>query len=95
MRFFRTMLVAAAATTASVNAKALNQHQQRSLVDVCANVDADLVVLGIVFGKIELCLCVSAIPVLLTTNLVVELAVAAKGAAAVTAALTALVRLVK
>lgn len=90
MLFLRPILVAFAAT-ASVNANALRQYHQRSLVDICANVDADLKILGIVLGKIDLCLCVSAIPQLLHTNLVLEAGVVLFGESAVTAAVTALV----
>jgi hypothetical protein len=93
MRFLRPVIVALAATTASVNANALRQHQQRALLDICANVDAELKLLGLVFGKIELCLCISAIPTLIQTNLIVKAAVLLAGEAAVTAALNALVRL--
>jgi hypothetical protein len=91
MRVFRTMFVALAATATSINAKALQQHHQRSLVDVCANVDADLKVLGIVVGHLDLCLCVSAIAGLLTSNPIIKIAVDLFGDVAVTAALTALV----
>jgi len=95
MRLFRTLLLGLAAATTSVKANALRQYQQRALLDICANVNADLALLGLVFGKIDLCLCVSALPVFITTNLVAKAAVLLAGDAAVTAALTALVRLLK
>src|SRR5882672_2797719 len=91
MRFFRTTLVALAATATTVNAGALRQYKQRSLVDACANVDAHLTLHDQVFGKIHLCLCVSAIPALLTTDHVVKSAVSVAGKAAVVAALKKLV----
>lgn len=91
MRFIRPFLFGLAATSATVNANALRQHQQRALLDICANVDAELKLLGIVFGKIDLCLCVSTIPHLLETNLILKAAVLLLGKNAVTAAVTALV----
>jgi len=89
MRFARSIVVALTAVTTSVNA--LRQHKQRALLDVCANVDADLALLAVVFGKIDLCLCVSALPVFITTNLFAKAAVLVNGDAAVIAALTALI----
>lgn len=90
MHFLRPILLTLAAS-ASVNANALRQYHQRSLVDICANVDADLAILDIVLGKLDLCLCVSAIPKLLSVNLLLKTAVLLFGDAAVTAAVTALV----
>jgi hypothetical protein len=90
MRFLRPVLAALVAS-ASVNANTLHQYHPRSLIDICANVDADLKLLDIVVGRIDLCLCVSAIPQLLSTNLILKAGVLLVGKSAVTAAVTALV----
>ncbi|OCH90062.1 hypothetical protein OBBRIDRAFT_826179 [Obba rivulosa] len=68
---------------------------QRALLDVCANVDAELQVdlLGIkvVVGLIEVCLCLSVLPTFITTNIIAEAAVGLVGEASVLSALTDLV----
>jgi len=94
MRLFRSTVMALATISSTVSANVLHQHQQRApLADVCANVDANLAILGIVAGRIDLCLCVSALPVFVTTNLIAIIAVALPGGgtANVIAALTALI----
>jgi len=67
----------------------------RQIVDVCAFVNADLLldVAGVTkdFGALDLCLCGSALPVFITTNLVAIAAVEALDSADVIAALTALI----
>ncbi|KAF8586881.1 hypothetical protein K439DRAFT_1386452 [Ramaria rubella] len=91
MRFLRSLLFALAASSPSISANALRQHQQRSLVDICANVDADFGLLGITYGRLELCICVSGIPALLETNAVLQNAVLVGGQSATTAAVNALI----
>ncbi|KAF8531711.1 hypothetical protein JB92DRAFT_2690761 [Gautieria morchelliformis] len=86
MRFLRPLIFGLTAS-ASISAKSLQQYHQRSLVDVCANVDADLLTLG----KLDLCICVSAIPNLLSTNPLLKIAVNLYGTGVVTNALKALI----
>ncbi|KAJ7271180.1 hypothetical protein C8J57DRAFT_1508131 [Mycena rebaudengoi] len=43
--------------------------------DTCASLNNDLSILGIVFGKLNTCLCISQVPAFLTTNLVALAAV--------------------
>jgi hypothetical protein len=96
MRFKSLVLVLsalAASTTASGGS--LNQYKQRSLIDTCANVNDEIKILGIVFGRLELCLCASAIPSLLSTNLLLQAAVLSHGKLPVVAAVTELVGLQK
>ncbi|GJJ14244.1 hypothetical protein Clacol_008508 [Clathrus columnatus] len=73
-------------------AKPLHQFKPRSLVDVCAEVDTTLVISGISFGTINVCLCVSAIPdVLVSGNVILSAAVAKVGAQSVTQSLNNLI----
>ncbi|THH09074.1 hypothetical protein EW146_g8795 [Bondarzewia mesenterica] len=75
-----------------------HQNDLRALVDVCASIDADLDVPNpfggnaLVIGKLDLCLCLSAIPQFLTANVLAIAAVAIAGKPVVTAALEALFR---
>jgi len=90
MKFFKTITLALLAVGANAAAVA-----NRQILDLCAFVDTELTanVLGVTkdFGAIDLCLCVSALPVFLTTNLVAIAAVEALGAVDVIALLTALI----
>ncbi|KII84764.1 hypothetical protein PLICRDRAFT_45568 [Plicaturopsis crispa FD-325 SS-3] len=91
MRGFTSFVLAALSVLSATGAYAQGHLGRRALLDVCANVDVDLNVLGIVFGKIDVCLCLSAIPTFLETNVVAIAAVDLLGIADVTAALTALI----
>jgi len=93
MRFQSAALVSFTALLATVQATGLNQYKQRSLVDVCANVNAQLNIGGIVFGTIQICLCISTLPQLLQTHPVLKAAVLRLGAASVTAQMNNLVRI--
>jgi len=87
MRFATKFVAALAATAGFSSASVL--LPRGSLVDVCANVDIDLEILGIVFGHIDVCLCISALPVFVQTNVVAILAAEVEGVDAVIAALEA------
>lgn len=93
MRFLRSAVISLAAIFAAVEANTtVKQFKQRSLVDVCANVNADLNILGDLFGRIELCICLSAVSQIITTNPIMKNAALLYGNAAVTAALNNIVR---
>ncbi|PCH38975.1 hypothetical protein WOLCODRAFT_29297 [Wolfiporia cocos MD-104 SS10] len=66
-------------------------HVQRDLVDVCAGLDVDFEVLDIIFGHLEVCLCISLIPDFIEADVIVQAAVDVAGVAVVTAQLEALI----
>lgn len=93
MRFFQPTILALAATSVTANSLTL---KPRAFIDVCANVNANLAVnvpiIGtVVVGHLNLCLCVSALPVFITTNLVAIAGVTLVGVGPVNAILVALV----
>jgi len=76
----------------SVNAKPFHQFKPRASVDVCAEINTSLNILGISYGQLDICLCVSAIPnVLVSGDVVLTNAVAKVGAQSVTKSLNDLV----
>jgi len=68
---------------------------QRAVLDVCANIDAnlevDLLGISIVVGLLDVCLCLSVLPTFITTDIIAIAAVDLVGEASVIAALTALI----
>jgi len=66
-----------------------------ALVDVCANIDADLKVdvlgIAVVVGILDVCLCLSAVPLFISSNLVAAAAVDLVGVSAVEAELNSLI----
>ncbi|TCD70117.1 hypothetical protein EIP91_004846 [Steccherinum ochraceum] len=99
MRFAATSLVAFA-VVAQVAARAFNNELvSRGLTDTCAEVDAGLSVnilgISIVVGLIEVCLCISGIPVFLKENSVAIAAVNLAGIASVSAELTTMINTAK
>ena len=96
MLFLSPMIVAIAATSASVaHADTLRQHHQRALLDTCGNINANLRIRGVSYGRINRCLCVSGIPALLqSSNRRVRAALGAAGRRAVTASLRTMVRVI-
>ncbi|TFY64336.1 hypothetical protein EVG20_g5973 [Dentipellis fragilis] len=103
MRFLRFLSAVTALFTAGrvaagstlVEPRTISSLDTRALVDVCASVDADLKVdlLGIVIvvGHLDVCLCLSALPLFIETNVVAVAAVALVGEGVVSAAITALI----
>ncbi|KIP11691.1 hypothetical protein PHLGIDRAFT_99111 [Phlebiopsis gigantea 11061_1 CR5-6] len=75
--------------------RATYQLHTRASSDVCADVDAALIVkfLGtdVDVGPLNICLCLSGIPALLTSNIIVKTAVGLVGGSVVSAALTSMV----
>lgn len=69
---------------------ALRQHHEaRELLDVCANIDADVLPPLL---KLDICLCLSALPLALETNIQLSSLVKLLGLDVVTKLLTDLVR---
>ncbi|EED80966.1 predicted protein [Postia placenta Mad-698-R] len=66
-------------------------HVRRNLLDVCAGLDTDLTVLGIVTGHIDTCLCLSLLPDFLQADATAKAAVTLAGVDVVTAQLEALI----
>ncbi|KAF8506482.1 hypothetical protein JB92DRAFT_2961756 [Gautieria morchelliformis] len=62
----------------TVSGGSLHRYQPSSLIDTCANVNSEIKVLGLVSGRLGICLCVSDIPSLLSTNLNLQAAVRAR-----------------
>jgi len=101
MRLFRllpTLGLLFGARASSFNSREPAPHplDARDLIDVCASLDTELVVpnlLGIlsVVGVLDVCLCISALPLFIKTNVVALLAVDLAGSSEVTNILTALI----
>ncbi|GJE89458.1 hypothetical protein PsYK624_055590 [Phanerochaete sordida] len=99
MRFFTPGVFAAGvgflSLASSSNARAAYKLRSRTTTDVCANIDADLSVdvfgIAITVGLIDVCLCLSAIPVFIKTNVVAIAGITLVGEAAVEANLEAMV----
>ncbi|EMD32530.1 hypothetical protein CERSUDRAFT_87858 [Gelatoporia subvermispora B] len=95
MRFAKYPAAALALLLPLVSQVASSSLTQRDLVDVCANVDAELQVdvLGIKvdIGLIQVCLCLSVLPTFIETNLIAIAAVDLVGQASVLSALTGMV----
>ncbi|KAF9515657.1 hypothetical protein BS47DRAFT_775421 [Hydnum rufescens UP504] len=66
MRLATKLITALAATAGFVSASTL--QSKRGFVDICAPLDGDLKILGVNYGKIDVCLCVSAIPAFIKTD---------------------------
>ncbi|OBZ68560.1 Protein priA [Grifola frondosa] len=77
------------------------EHFSRGTSDVCADVDAELVIPGLLgtppfpIGILDLCLCLSGIPALMATNPLVITATALDGQTAIKAVLTDMVNSAK
>ncbi|THH30635.1 hypothetical protein EUX98_g3549 [Antrodiella citrinella] len=98
MRFTFPALATLAMSLPLVSGRVINGLLGRSAdltVDVCAEVIAvlsvDVLGIAIVFGNLDICLCIDAIVDILDVNVVVQAAVALAGEAAVVAELTALI----
>jgi hypothetical protein len=91
MHVLRPVTVLFALTASSVSVHARAHRHKRALIDTCANVDADLGLLGLLDVNLKLCLCISALPTLISTNAQLQAAANILGIPAVTAVLTALV----
>jgi len=66
-------------------------HVQRDLIDVCAGLDVDFEVLNIVFGHLDVCLCIGLLPDFIEVDVVAQAAVAVAGETVVLAQLEALI----
>lgn len=86
-------LTALVFSLASVTAKPLVQFKPRAEVDTCADVDSDLTIGLVSFGRVTLCTCLSQVPNIVANSgtPAVNQAVSALGAQAVTKALNQLV----
>ncbi|KIJ47899.1 hypothetical protein M422DRAFT_28695 [Sphaerobolus stellatus SS14] len=84
MRYLHTAVASLGLLLVGVEANSVTQFKQRSLVDVCGNVNADLNIGNILFGRIELCLCASALPNLIQSNAILSAAASLYGQATVT-----------
>ncbi|KAI0048159.1 hypothetical protein FA95DRAFT_1491411 [Auriscalpium vulgare] len=101
MRIFRVLpalALFAGARASSLDGRAPVAHplDTRDVLDICAAIDVELTVPGILgisipVGLLDVCLCLSALPVFLETNVVAIAAVAIAGHDEVTAILTALI----
>lgn len=93
MRLHHFASLALAAGT--VAGRAVRPLARAPLVEVCASIDADLKLLLLgdrVVGHVDVCLCLSALPLFVRTNAVARLAADLAGEGYVTALLEALVR---
>ncbi|KAI0783349.1 hypothetical protein C8Q75DRAFT_810935 [Abortiporus biennis] len=95
---FALPLVALFGTLAHVSGRALTERTsltERALVDICAEVDAalsvDVLGIAVAVGLLDVCLCISALPLFIETNAVAIAAVNLVGVASVTAEITALI----
>ncbi|KAH9051506.1 hypothetical protein EDB87DRAFT_1694447 [Lactarius vividus] len=94
MRLFRvlpvlSLLFGARASSLQSREPAAHPLDARELLDVCASVNADLVVPDVLnvltaVGALDICLCLSALPLFLETNIVALLAVDIAGEKVVT-----------
>ncbi|KAH9051576.1 hypothetical protein EDB83DRAFT_2521972 [Lactarius deliciosus] len=101
MRLFRvlpvpSLLFGARAASLQSREPAAHPLDARDLLDVCASVNAELVVpdlLGVLtaVGVVDVCLCLSALPLFLETNIAALLAVNIAGEQVVTDILTNLI----
>ncbi|KAF8476343.1 hypothetical protein DFH94DRAFT_109195 [Russula ochroleuca] len=102
MRLFRVLpalsLLFGARASSSLDSRAPAPHRNdaRDLLDVCASVDTNLVVPDILniltaVGVIDVCLCLSALPLFLETNIVAILGIDIAGEPEVTKILTNLI----
>lgn len=92
MRFLRPLLSLCLLTVSRTSGHTTTLGLPKRALDLCANVNADVGLLSIVGVELDLCLCISGIPALISTNPQLQLAAQLQGTPAVTAALTALVR---
>ncbi|KAH8094606.1 hypothetical protein BXZ70DRAFT_348089 [Cristinia sonorae] len=99
MRFAAPALVALAATGHAAARAFNNELVARTTTDTCAEVDAGLSVnilgISIVVGLVEVCLCISGIPLFVKSNSVAIAAVNIAGIASVSAELTAMINTAK
>jgi len=92
MRFYYVAILSF--LLSSVNA--LNGLNARALLDVCAEVDAELMISNaigtpVVFGVVDACICLSVLPLFIEVNAVAQAGVLLFGKTKVIAALTALI----
>ena len=90
MHFLRALLSVLTVSSACGHAKALGQNKGL-LVDLCANVNGEVKRLDI-DTKLDLCLCISAIPALISTHIQLKSAARRQGTSTVIDAVTDLVR---
>jgi len=90
---FTPYILSGLAAVGLVQAATLTAPQKRTFVDVCAAVDADLKVLGLVIAHIDVCLCIGALPAFIQANANVKSAVSIFGSTLVSEALKALINL--
>ncbi|KZT02867.1 uncharacterized protein LAESUDRAFT_393558 [Laetiporus sulphureus 93-53] len=87
----RSSLTRGAAASRRDIIQSRQMHIQRDLLDVCASLDVDLEILGIVYGHLDICLCVSLIPDFIEVDVVAQAAVDVLGLAVVEASIQALI----